>query len=143
MFPFDMDEDDEIVMEESTESEDEKEPAPEYEIDFETMTLTGREISGIDAVKQWIKICLGIPRYEHTQYSWQYGQDFSELIGKSYTESALRPFLENMISEALSMNDDIVSCHDFDVTKKGDTVTVKFEVETIYGDTDSEVQINV
>jgi len=143
MFPFDMDEEDEVDMTELTESEDEKEPAPEYEIDFDTMTLTGRLISGIPAVKQWIKICLGIPRYEHTQYSWAYGQEFMNLFGRGYTEKELKPLLERMIKEALAMNSDITSCHDFKITKEGDKVTILFMVDTIYGDTEMEVDYNV
>ena len=143
MYPFDMDEEDEKEIAELTESEDEKEPSPEYEIDFDTMTLTGRLITGIDAVKQWIKICLGIPRYEHTQYSWSYGQDFADLFGKSYTERELKPILERMIKEALSMNEDIVSCNDFNITKKGDLVTINFRVETIYGSTDVTKEVEI
>jgi hypothetical protein len=143
MFPFDMDEEDEVDMTELTEGEDEKEPAPEYEIDFDTMTLTGRTITGIAAVKQWIKICLGIPRYEHTQYSWAYGQEFEDMLGRGYTEKELKPILERMVKEALTMNEDITSCHDFKITKESDKVTILFMVDTIYGTTDMEVDYNV
>lgn len=134
MFPFDMDEDDERELSAITDAEEEQEPLPEYEIDFETMTLTGRLINGIAAVKQWIHICLGTSRYIYPQYPWTYGQDFEELMGESYTEDELRPILERMITEALSENDEITGISEFDVTKDGDKVTVTFKVETIYGD---------
>jgi len=143
MFPFDMDEDDERALTTDTESEEEKEPAPEYEIDFDTMTLTGRLITGIDAVKQWVRICLEIPRYEHTQYSWAYGQEFESLIGKGYTEAEIRPIIQRMIEEALSQNEDITSVGDFDIKKNGDRVTAAFRIETIYGETNQEVVVNV
>lgn len=133
MFPFDMDEEDEIEMTAAATPEDESEPAPEYELDFETMTLTGRMITGIAAVKQWIRLCLGTPRYRYTQYPWTYGQDFEELIGKSRSEGDLRPILERMVNEALSQNKEITAISDFDVKKEGDKVTVSFRVKTVYG----------
>ena len=136
MFPFDMDEDDEVELEETYEEVEDAEPAPEYEIDFETMTLTGRMITGVDAIKQWIRLCLEVPRYRYTQYPWTYGQDFEELIGKSYSQEELRPILERMVTEALSENTEIKSVTDFTVIKKGDHVTMSFTVSTDYGDTD-------
>ena len=136
MFPFDMDEDDEKELATTVVSEDENEPAPEYEINFETMTLTGRMIAGIDAVKQWIRLCLETPRYIYSQYPWTYGQDFDELVGRTYSAGDLRPILERMITEALSENKEITSVSNFRVTKEGDKVTVSFIVNTIYGDTD-------
>ena len=133
MFPFDMDEEDERELFTATDLEEEKEPLPEYEIDFETMTLTGRLIDGVAAVKQWIKLCLGTSRYVYPQYPWTYGQDFDELVGRGYTEGDLRPILERMIKEALSENKEITGISDFKVKKEGDKVTASFKVETIYG----------
>lgn len=135
MFPFDMDEDNEAEIEDLTEEVEEVEPSPEYEIDFETMTLTGRMITGVDAVKQWIRLCLEVPRYRYTQYPWTYGQDFEELIGKNYTQEDLRPILERMVTEALSENTEIKSVTDFNVVKVGDHVTMSFVVSTDYGNT--------
>ena len=133
MFPFDMDEDDELAL---VSENIETEPAPEYEIDFDTMTLTGRMITGVDAVKQWIQLCLEVPRYRYTQYPWTYGQDFEEMIGRSYSEGDLKPILERMVNEALSLNSEIKAITDFDVVKEGDHVTMSFRVSTDYGDAD-------
>lgn len=135
MYPWDLDEDDEIELN-TISADDDMETPPEYEIDFDTMTLTGRMISGVDAVKQWIKICLGIPRYLHTQYSWTYGQDFEDLIGRQYTEAELKPIMQRMISEALSKNSDITGITDLAVKKEGTKATVTFTVNTVYGDAD-------
>lgn len=135
MFPFDMDEDDEITLVSETV---ETEPAPEYEIDFDTMTLTGRMITGVDAVKQWIRLCLEVPRYRYTQYPWTYGQDFEDMIGRTYSEGDLKPILERMVNEALSLNSEIKSVTDFKVKKDNDHVTMSFRVSTIYGDADMQ-----
>lgn len=142
MFPWDLDEDDELELN-TISADDETETPPEYEIDFDTMTLTGRMISGVDAVKQWIKICLGIPRYLHTQYSWTYGQDFEDLIGRTYTVSELKPIMQRMITEALSKNTDITGITNLSVKKEGTTATVSFTVNTIYGDTNVDQVIEI
>ena len=136
MFPFDLDEDDELEMVAEVVPDDDTQDTSEYEIDFETMTLTGRMITGIDAVKQWVKICLGIPRYRYPQYPWTYGQDFEELIGQGYSEEALKPMLTKMITEALSQNSEIESLSDFDIRLESDKVIASFVIHTEYGDDD-------
>jgi hypothetical protein len=133
MFPFDMDEDDEAEI---VNANEETEIALEYEIDFDTMTLTGRLITGLDSVKQWIRLCLETPRYRYTQYPWTYGQDFEDMIGRSYSEGDLKPILEKMVNEAFSMNTEIKSVTNFDVKKSGDHVTMTFTVSTDYGDSE-------
>ena len=143
MFPFDLDEDDEILDTPIIVTEEETEPLPEYEIDFNTMTLTGRLISGIEAVKQWVKLCLEIPRYVYPQYPWTYGQDFEELVGKNYSVGDLKPRLYRMVTEALAENSDITGIEDFSVSKDGDKVTVNFKIQTIYGDVDYSKDIEV
>ena len=141
MFPFDMDEADELEMAAAVEVTNETEIKPEYEIDFDTLQLTGRMITGVDAVKQWIRLCLETPRYRYTQYPWTYGQDFEELIGKGYTEGDLKPILKRMVTEALSENSEIKSISDFEVKKSGDFVRMSFKIDTIYGDTDYSLNI--
>ena len=136
MFPFDMDEADELELTAMAEAVNETEIKPEYEIDFDTMQLTGRMITGIDTVKQWIKLCLDTPRYRYTQYPWNYGADFDELVGKGYTLGDLKPILKRMVTEALSENKEIKSVSDFVIEKNGDYVSMSFRVETDYGDAD-------
>jgi hypothetical protein len=65
------------------------------------------------------------------------------MLGRGYTEKELKPILERMVKEALTMNEDITSCHDFKITKESDKVTILFMVDTIYGTTDMEVDYNV
>lgn len=141
MFPFDLDENDEIQLEESQVTE--TEPVDEYEIDFETMTLTGRMISGIDALKQRIKIALGVPRYEFTQYSWEFGADFSQLIGKTYTVKKLTPIVDRMVREALSDMDDIESINSVTLDIIRDKVTVYIDISTIYGNDTIETELEI
>lgn len=136
MFPFDI-EDDEIDAEE-IEEESEKQ---EYEIDFETGKLTGRMISGIEAVKQWLRIALAIDRYRFTQYSWENGAELSSLIGQGYDKDYVDSEAERMIREVASLNEDITDVTDFNIDFAGDKLTIAFRVETIYGEEEMTVDV--
>ena len=136
MFPFDL-EDEEIDAEE-IEEEPEKQ---DYEVDFETGKLTGRMISGVEAVKQWLKIALAIDRYRFTQYSWENGAELSSLIGKGYDKDYIDSEAERMIREVASLNEDITNVTDFNIDFTGDKLTIAFKVETIYGEEEMVVDV--
>lgn len=136
MFPFDL-EDEEIDAEE-IEEEPEKQ---DYEVDFETGKLTGRMISGAEAVKQWLRIALAIDRYRFTQYSWENGAELSSLIGKGYDKDYIDSEAERMIREVASLNEDITNVTDFNIDFTGDKLTIAFKVETIYGEEEMVVDV--
>lgn len=136
MFPFDL-EDDEIDAEE-IEEEPEKQ---EYEVDFKTGKLTGRMISGIEAVKQWLTIALAIDRYKYTQYSWENGAELSSLIGQGYDRDYVDSEAERMIREVASLNEDITNVTSFNIDFTGDKLTIAFKVETIYGEEEMIVSV--
>lgn len=135
MFPFDI-EDEEAMPE----IEEEKE-LEEYEVDFESGKLTGRKISGKEDVKQWIHIALSIDRYHYTQYSWEYGSELRELIGKHYDEAYIMTEAKRMVEEAVMQNEKITGIRDFKCSMKCSTLTMSFTAETIYGEI--EVSENV
>lgn len=127
MFPFDID-DDELNIEE------ERLIVPtDYEIDFSTGKLTGRIITGLDAIIQWIKIVLITDRYVFPQYSWSHGSDLSTLIGQNYDEDYISTEVKRMIKEALSVDDSIIGFDDLVCEMKGDRLTISFTVNTLYG----------
>lgn len=133
MFPFDIDEE-----EVAPEIEEEKEQS-DYEIDFNTGRLTGRIISGLDAIKQWVRIVLLTDRYYYPQYSWEHGVELSELIGKNYDEDYIKSEAKRMISEALLINEDIQSIDNFNCSMIGDKLEVGFSINTTYGRSDVNV----
>lgn len=133
MFPFDIDEDDIVIQ-----TEEEKEPT-DYEIDFETGKLTGRIITGLKAVIQWIKISLLTDRYTFPQYSWLYGSDLSTLIGQNYDEEYVLTEVKRMVNECLTIDKSILGFENLDVQMKGDKLTIAFTVNTIYGRGDVNV----
>jgi hypothetical protein len=135
MFPFDIDD-----AELDVEVEEDKEPS-DYEIDFETGKLTGRIITGLPAIKQWVMIVLGTDKYYYTQYSWDHGCELRDLIGKGFKQDYIESEAKRIITNALSMSKDIKGISNLEVSYEGDTLTVAFTIDTIYGE--EEVMANV
>jgi len=135
MFPFDIDD-----AELDVEVEDDKEPS-DYEIDFETGKLTGRIITGLPAIKQWVMIVLGTDKYYYTQYSWDHGCELRDLIGKGFKQDYIESEVKRIITDALSMSNDIQGISNLEVSYEGDTLTVAFTIDTIYGS--EEVMVDV
>ena len=133
MFPFDIDEE-EL---ESTQNE-EKEPK-DYEINRTTGALTGRFVTGLKAIEQWIYLTLSTSRYYFTQYSWDYGSELSTLIGQQGSQTYIESEAKRMLEEALLVNSLITGIEDLKCEIKGDTLTASFTALTEYG----EVNVNV
>lgn len=87
---------------------------------------------GLEAVKQTVYLILNTERYQCPIYSWDYGVELDNLVGKpmSYVASEL----QRRVSEALKTDDRIVGCTDFqfEITDKR-KLAVSFTVVTIYG----------
>jgi len=135
MFPFDIDD-----AELDVEVEEDKEPS-DYEIDFATGKLTGRIITGLPAIKQWVMIVLGTDKYYYTQYSWNHGCELRDLIGKGFKQDYIESEVKRIITDALSMSKDIKGISNLEVSYEGDTLTAAFTLDTIYGS--EEVLVDV
>jgi len=136
MFPFDLDDDEDIV-----EAEEETTKQTDYEIDFTTGALTGRIISGLPALIQWIRLAIETKKYVFNQFSWDYGCEISDLIGKESSLEYIRSEVSRMLTDTLSGNTDIESIADLDVNVDNDKLNIKFTVNTVYGS--KEVAANV
>lgn len=110
----------------------------EYEIDFKTGQLTGRIVEGLEAVKIWIWFTLQIARYRYSIYSWDYGNEFEDLIGQGYTEEYIEAEAQRMTEDCLLVNENIQSISGFSVSMKNEKFQISFIANTIYG----EIQIN-
>ena len=137
MFPFDIDEDNELIVEEQ---ETRSEPT-DYEIDFTTGELTGKIITGLPAVIQWIRLALETERYFYNQFSWEYGSEIKTLIGQSFSEEYITSEVQRMVADALSTSEDIDSISSLEVSMDGDNLQIDFTVNTPYGS--GEVNLNV
>ena len=135
MFPFDIEDDEvDVEIDEQTEPSD-------YEIDLETGKLTGRIITGLDAIKHRVMIVFSTDRYYYNQYSWEHGHELNELIGKNYTIDYLKTEAKRMVEDALAPDEDIESVEDFECEIVDNTLVIRFKIVTIYGN--EEVEINV
>lgn len=115
------------------ETTEKKKIPKEYGIDFATGQLTGRIVEGLEAIKVWIWIVLQTPRYRYFIYSWDYGNEFEDLIGQGYSGEYITAEAQHMTEDCLLINENIQSISDFSVEMKGDCLTVSFAANTIYG----------
>lgn len=123
------------IENDETLEESEKITTPkEYEIDFKTGQLTGRIVEGLEAIKIWIWLVLQTPRYRYYVYTWDYGNEFEDLIGQGYTEEYIEAEAKRMTEDCLLINENIQSISEFSVSMENETLTVTFTANTIYGD---------
>ena len=103
------------------------------------MLLSGYA-DGLDAVGQTGFLTLNTERYQCPIYSWDYGVELNDLVGKpvSYVSSEI----QRRVKDALCTDDRIVGCTDFvfAVSNKR-KLLVRFTVLTIYGDIEAEVVV--
>lgn len=119
---------------------DEKnEPSFTYKMDKESNRILNY-CDGLEAVKQTIFKILNTERYDYPIYSQDYGIELDELIGEP--TSYVIPELERRIIDALMQDDRIEEVHSFEFeTPSKNIVTVKFNVDTIYGATEIDTEV--
>ncbi len=105
----------------------------EYEINWEEKKLTGKIVSGLDAIKIWIKLALKTPRYRYIIYTWDYGTELEELIGQNHSIEYLESETKRMIEECLQIHEQVGQIRDFFVTLERDWIDISFVVDTPYG----------
>lgn len=111
----------------------------EYEFNFDTGKLTGKVLEGKTAIKVWIYKALLTKRYRHDIYSWDFGQDLEEIIGKGFEKGLIQSEVERRIKDCLLVNENIKSCTNFNISLVEDKLEVSFKVNTIYGEVDIDV----
>lgn len=134
MFPF-------TDNEEEEEQEESLYIPREYGINFEIGQLSGKIVEGYDALLVWVWLALQTPRYRYYIYSENYGQEYEDLIGKSYSTELTDSELERMTEECLTENPYITGIENFSCVKIEEKVTVTFSLITEFGD--GEVSIDV
>ena len=84
---------------EENEIQEEQYIPKEYGINFETGQLSGKIVEGFDAILVWAWLALQTPRYRNYKYSENYGQEYEDLIGKSYSTELTDSELEALVLE--------------------------------------------
>ncbi len=109
-------------------------PPLEYGINFETGQLTGEMVSGIGAIKVWIWICLKVERFRYPAYSWAYGSELEQYIGKSYSDEFIKFDIPRAVEEALKINPHIKGIKDFNAEIEAEKLIMEFTVVTDMGE---------
>lgn len=117
------------------------EEQPDKTYKMQETVLRGK-IEGKETVRQAVYKILNTERYEYPVYSWDYGTEFADLYGEPF--SYVCPELERRITEALTWDTRIQSVDNFEFEQKtGGRILVTFTVHTIYGEIDTEKEVNV
>lgn len=125
LFPFVTDEEIAQVTPEVTASS-----IREYELDFKTGRLTGRIVEGVDALCVWAYLALKAKRYRWVIYSWQYGEEYTNLIGYSFDEDYLYSEVKRYIEECLFINEHITGIEDLTVNQVNEMLYIRFRMIT-------------
>ena len=105
-------------------------------------TILRGKIEGKEPVRQAVYKILNTERYQYPVYSWDYGIELVDLYGEPF--SYVCPELERRITEALTWDTRIQSADNFTFEQKaGGRILVTFTVHTVYGDIDTEQEVDV
>ena len=86
-----------------------------------------------EAIKVWIWNALKTARKRFVIFTHNYGNDFEELIGQTYSESIKQMEAKRYLEECLLINPYIQSVDNIQVDFKNDSLTISFSVTTKYG----------
>jgi len=115
-------------------------PTLTYKLDIEKGKIIGK-VDQLEAMKQAVFKRLETDRYYHPIYSWEYGHELKELIGRDPV--FVLSEAQRLIKEALMTDDRIEAIEGFEMSQEGDVLLVQFNVVTIYGQFAAEVRSDV
>lgn len=119
----------------------ETQPTLTYKLNINTDTFNGY-VDELEAYKQTVYKILNTERYEHIIYSWNHGIELKDLFGQPIPYVV--PELERRITEALMQDDRTVSVTDFQFdTSKFGVVSVTFKANSIYGETEQQLTVEI
>ena len=109
-------------------------------IDKTTNRIRGT-VTGWEAVRQAVEIILNVERFRWQIYRPYSGMQWEGLIGQDpgYVASEL----QRRITAALTMDDRVRGISDFAYSVNGNTLSASFTVNTVYGDTQTSVEVNL
>ena len=131
---------------------------PETNIDFDleleeteeiqpsrTYRISGNKIQGfvdgLEALKQAIYKVLNTERYEYPIYSFNYGIELENLIGKDPMYAQIE--LKRRIRECLLQDERITSVDNFRFEINGDEMICNFDVISIFGELNITQEVSI
>lgn len=129
---------------EISEVSNELKPLKEYAWDFEKKDFLLKDgkfqiVTGAEALKIWIWKAISTERYRYMAYSFDYGSEIDNLIGKAYTNGIMQSEIERYLKEALLISPYIDSIDSISIKLSGSSINIDFVVNSVYG----EVKMNV
>lgn len=106
----------------------------EYGIDFKTGNMTGKIVEGIEAIKVWVYLVLKTTKYRYWGYSWNYGNELEDLIGKQYSKEYINSEAKRMLEDCLLINENIISISNVETSMLNDKLTISFNINTKFGE---------
>lgn len=115
-------------------------PNRTYRIIFDKDRIDGY-VDDLESIKQAVYLILSTERYEFIIYSWDYGVELVDLIGKPipYVMSEL----PRRIQEALTQDNRIDDVVDFEFEQHGKKLHTTFTVVTNVGNIPTELEVEV
>ncbi len=110
-----------------------------------TYKITNERIQGyidqLEALKQAIYKMLNTEKYEYPIYSFSYGIELENLIGKD--PAYVKVEMKRRIQECLLQDERILSVDNFIYSVNGDALLCVFSLASIYGDLVIEKEVTV
>lgn len=103
-----------------------------YSLDLETGEI-GRQIDGMDAIKQFIHKAIQTIRFAYPIYSNDYGCEVQLMLGKAYSQGFIQVEMIRMITEALVYDERINRVYEFEIEWVNDEVKASFFVDSTLG----------
>ena len=108
-------------------------PNRTYKMDSARKVIVGYT-DGIEALEQTVRHILSVERYRYPIYSYSYGVELEDLIGKP-SDFAMTE-VKRRITDALSQDDRIVYLDDWSFQRSEKGLFVGFVVHSIFGNLD-------
>lgn len=117
-----------------------EQPSYTFKLNYKDENFQGF-VDELEAVQQAVYLILNTERYEYLIYDWNYGVEFSDLIGceKNYAAAEI----ERRITEALTQDERIKAVENFEFEFGKKSVTAYFLVKTNFGEFEEQRQVNI
>lgn len=117
-----------------------QQPSKTWYINKETNQIQG-EVDNLAAVQQAVEIILNVERFRWQIYSPNSGMQWDGLLGQNpgYVASEV----QRRVKDALSVDGRVRGISDFSYAVAGNTMTCSFTVLTVYGPTQTTVEVNL
>ena len=87
-----------------------------------------------EAIKVWVYLALLTNNKQYPIYSWDYGSEVKELMGKNYTKALIEAEAKRLIEECLLINPYILEVEVVNTSFADSALTCDIKITTIYGD---------